>query len=191
MRISLGKKALISLAGWFLHMEEELVYIGDEGSTEISGETRRLGLDAEIRLQLATCRWAYADVNFSDGRYVGEPEGANFVPLAPRFTSQGGINAQHKSGLEGSLRFRYLADRPANEANSVVASGHFLTNLVLGYHFRRIRIYGQLENLFNQEWNEAQFDTESRLKYEVLPMSELHFTPGNPFNVQVGMEVEF
>ena len=72
-----------------------------------------------------------------------------------------------------------------------MATGHFLTNLVLGYHFRKVRIYGQLENLFNQEWNEAQFDTESRLYKEALPVSELHFTPGNPFNVQLGMEVEF
>jgi outer membrane receptor protein involved in Fe transport len=190
-RISLGTKVLLSLAGWYLHMEEELVFVGDEGSTEISGETRRLGLDAEIRLQFATWIWAYADLNISDGRYVGEAEVANYIPLAPRFTSQGGINAQHKSGLEGSLRFRYLADRPANEDNSVVATGHFLTNLVLGFHFRKVRIYGQLENLFNQEWNEAQFDTESRLYKEALPVSELHFTPGNPFNVQLGMEVEF
>jgi len=190
-RISLGPKALLSIAGWYLHMEEELVFVGDEGSTEISGETRRLGLDAEIRLQLASWIWAFADFNISDGRYVGEPEGANYIPLAPRFTSQGGINARHKSGLDGSLRFRYLGDRPANEDNSVVATGHFLANLVLGYQFRGIRIYGHLENLFNQEWNEAQFDTQSRLYNEAQPVSELHYTPGNPLNVQLGIEVEF
>ena len=190
-RISLGSKALLSFAGWYLHMEEELVFVGDEGATEISGETRRLGMDAEVRIQIASWVWAYADFNLSDGRYVDEPDGANYIPLAPRFTSQGGINARHKSGVDASLSFRYLGDRPANEDNSIVATGHFLTNLVLGYKFRGIRIYGQLENLLNQEWNEAQFDTESRLFNEIQPVSELHFTPGNPLNVQFGIEVEF
>ena len=69
-RISLGQHILASLAGWYLFMEEELVFVGDEGSTEISGATRRIGLDAEIRLQ-----------------------------LAPRFLSQGGINFIHPNDL--------------------------------------------------------------------------------------------
>jgi hypothetical protein len=38
-----------------------------------------------------------------------------------------------------------------------------------------------VENLLNVEWNQAQFDTESRLSNEVEPVSELHFTPGTPF----------
>lgn len=35
--------------------------------------------------------------------------------------------------------------------------------------------------LLNSEWNQAQFDTESRLPNEPEPVSELHFTPGTPF----------
>jgi len=190
-RFSLGKNVLISLAGWFLHMEEELVFVGDEGSTEISGETRRVGLDAEIRMQLANWIWADIDLNLSDGRYINEPAHANYIPLAPRFTSQGGISFLHPSGFEGALRYRYLADRPANEDNSVVAIGHFLNNIILSYKYNGFRVFTQLENLFNITWNEAQFDTESRLFYETLPVSELHFTPGNPFNIQVGFSYEF
>ena len=48
-----------------------------------------------------------------------------------------------------------------------------------------------IENLFDVEWNEAQFDAESRLRDEVEPVSELHFTPGNPRNVRVGMAFLF
>lgn len=190
-RFSIGKNVFISLAGWYLHMEEELVFVGDEGSTEISGETRRVGLDAEIRLQLASWIWADLDLNLADGRYINEPEDANYIPLAPRFTSQGGISFMHPSGFEGAIRYRYLADRPANEDKSVMALGHFLNNVILAYNFRDFRVFSQVENLFNITWNEAQFDTESRLFDEPASISELHFTPGNPFNIQVGISYEF
>ncbi len=47
------------------------------------------------------------------------------------------------------------------------------------------------ENLFNQEWNEAQFDTESRLRNETEPVSEIHFTPGTPLFVKAGISYKF
>ena len=191
MRLNLGNRVLISAAGWYLTLEEELVYVGDAGTTEISGESRRIGADLEIRIQFANWIWGDLDVNFADGRYPGEPEGANYIPLAPRLTTQGGVNFQHPSGFDGALRHRYLADRPANEDNSVVATGHNLLNLILGYRFNGFRIFAQLENILNMEWNEAQFDTESRLYNEPAPVSELHYTPGNPFNVQLGLSYEF
>jgi outer membrane receptor protein involved in Fe transport len=191
VRFTLGNRVLISAAGWYLHLEEELVYVGDAGTTEISGESRRIGADIEMRIQIADWIWGDLDLNFADGRYPGEPEGANYIPLAPRLTAQGGVNFLHRSGFDGAFRFRYLADRPANEDNSVVALGHFLGNVILGYRFNGFRVFGQVENILNAEWNEAQFDTESRLFDEAEPVSELHYTPGNPLNVQVGISFEF
>jgi hypothetical protein len=172
-------------------MEEELVFVGDEGTTEISGRTRRLGFDAEARIQLASWIWADVDVNLADGIYPDQPGGENHIPLAPRLTSQGGIHFMHEAGFEGSLRFRYVGERPANEDNSVVAEGHFINYLILGYRYRGFRVFGQLENIANIDWNEAQFDTQSRLYLEASPVSELHFTPGNPFNVRAGISYEF
>lgn len=190
-RILLGPRVLASLAFWYLHLEEELVYVGDAGSTEASGESRRMGFDMEVKLQLTNWIWADLDLNLADGRYLGEPDGTNYVPLAPRLTSQGGINFQHPSGFDGAIRYRYMGDRPANEDNSVVAQGFFLGNIVLGYRLKDFRFFGQIENVLNVDWNEAQFDTESRLYNEAAPVSELHYTPGNPFNVQVGLTFEF
>jgi hypothetical protein len=190
-RFSIGNRFLGSVAGWYLHMEEELVFVGDEGNTEISGETRRIGLDAEIRLQLASWMWADLDVNLADGRYINNPDGADYIPLAPRMTSQGGINFRHSNGIEGALRFRYIGDRPANEDNTVVAEGHFINNLMLGWRWNGLKIFAEVENLVNIEWNEAQFDTESRLFFEPSPVSELHYTPGNPFNIRIGASYEF
>lgn len=191
LRVWPGKRLLVSLAGWYLHLDEELVFVGDAGSTEISGETRRIGFDTELRLQLTKWAWADVDLNLSDGRYLQEPAGANYIPLAPRMSSQGGLNFLHPSGIEGAIRYRLIGDRPANEDNSVVASGYGIVNLILAYRLKGFRIFAQVENLMNSSWNEAQFDTESRLYYETAPVSELHFTPGNPFNFQAGISYTF
>ena len=48
-----------------------------------------------------------------------------------------------------------------------------------------------MENVFNVKWNEAQFATESRLKNEINPVTELHFTPGTPFFIKAKLAVFF
>jgi outer membrane receptor protein involved in Fe transport len=78
-----------------------------------------------------------------------------------------------------------MADRPANEYNDVVADGYFLTDVVLNYTQPRYEVGFSIQNLFNIEWNEAQFDTESRLQNETVPVSEIHFTPGTPFFIKL------
>ncbi len=190
-KLNIGKAVILSMAAWYLHLQEELVFIGDEGTTEISGATRRTGLDFEARMQITPWLWADADLNLANGIYVNEPEGANDIPLAPRVTSTGGLTAILQNGFEGALRYRYVGGRPANETNTVRAEGYFITNLMLAYMFKSVKVFGSFENLFNSKWNEAQFDTESRLYWETRPVSEINFTPGNPFNVQLGISVEF
>ncbi|MBM3262970.1 MAG: TonB-dependent receptor [candidate division Zixibacteria bacterium] len=45
------KNATLAVALWRLSLEEELAWVGDEGTTEIKGATRRTGFDFEARLQ--------------------------------------------------------------------------------------------------------------------------------------------
>ena len=181
----------IGIAGWWLELDEELVFVGDAGETEISGKSRRMGVDIEGRAQIFSWLWVDADVNLSNGQFVDEPTDANEIPLAPRLTSTGGLTVIHPSGFGTSLRYRYIGDRPANEDGSVTAEGHTLLNLGLSYTFGPFKYFATVENLFDIEWNEAQFDTESRLADESEPVSEIHFTPGNPRNIQAGIRYAF
>jgi len=43
----------------------------------------------------------------------------------------------------------------------------------------------------NTAWNEAQFATESRLKNETAPVTELNFTPGTPLFARLKLAVFF
>lgn len=174
-------RMLVNAALWGLYLESELVYVGDGGVVETSDPTRRMGVDLSVRYQLTDRLFADVDVNAVDGILVDVPEGENAIPLAPRFTTIGGLAYVQDRGFNASLRYRHITDRPANEDNSVVAEGYFLIDAKASYRFANLELGATVENLLDVEWNQAQFDTESRLSNEVEPVSELHFTPGTPF----------
>ncbi|MBG8555470.1 TonB-dependent receptor [Hymenobacter guriensis] len=182
---------IVNVALWALHLQDELVYVGDEGVTESAGPTRRFGTDVSVRYQLTPRLYVDVDLNYNRGWAVGLPEGENYIPLAPSFTSIGGLTYQQPGGLSGSLRYRHLNDRPANETNSVQARGYFLLDAVLSYTRPRFQVGASAENLLNVKWNQAQFDTESQLRTETEPVSELHFTSGTPFFVKLNASVFF
>jgi outer membrane receptor protein involved in Fe transport len=84
-------------------------------------------------------------------------------------------------GCNGGISYRYIKDRPANADNSIIAKGYFLLDGSFNYTKPKYEIGLALENIFNIKWNEAQFATESRLKNELFPITELNYTPGSPF----------
>lgn len=182
---------LLNMAVWSLDLEQEFVYVGDEGIVEPSGKTRRYGFDLSARYQLSNSLFADADVNIAKPRSREDPEGFNYIPLAPALTSTGGITYRSSEGLNGSLRYRYLQNRPANEDYSLTAEGYMLLDAVVSYTFKKMEFSITTENILNSQWKEAQFETESRLRSEVAPVSEIHFTPGTPFFMKAGISYLF
>lgn len=191
LKSRLFQKLHLSLAGWYLYLDKEFVYVGDGGTTELSDPTRRLGLDVEARLSIFPWLWADADISAAKATIKNLPGGQNHVPLAPTFTASGGLNVIREEGFSGSIRFRHLSDRPAVEDNSIVAPGHTLFNASLAYNYKQFTFTVHSENLLDSDWNEAQFATETRLKGEPESVTELCYTPGNPRNFQFGVSYRF
>jgi outer membrane receptor protein involved in Fe transport len=186
----------IGAAAWMLDLESELVYVGDEGVTEASGRTRRVGVDVELRARLAPWLWADADVNLARGRFRDEPRGADRIPLAPRLTTTAGLTVRDLAapalrGLDGGVRVRHVGPRPADETGDVRALGATVWELFAGWRVSRARLFVAVDNLFDAAWNEAQFATTSRLLGEPAPVTALHYTPGAPRSVQAGVEWRF
>ena len=184
-------KMLLNIAYWYLFLEQEFVYVGDAGIVEPSGKTRRQGIDLSYRYQ--PFQWLYMnlDANYTHARATEEAEGEDYIPLAPDFTLMSGLNFSFESGLFGSVNVRHLADRPANEDDSIVAEGYTVTDLNVGYQWKKMSFGIQIQNLFDVEWNETQFATESRLQNEADPVEEIHFTPGTPFFIRGSIQYNF
>ena len=183
------KNTVISAAIWGMDLSNELVYVGDDGTTENKGASRRFGFDLSGRAQLLSWLYLDADFNMSNGRLIdtlfGYQKTTNsYIPLAPTLTSVGGLTIKIKS-FEAGLRYRYMKDRPANESNTIVAHGYNVVDLTANYKTKHYKVGVVIENLLNTNWNEAQFDTETRLKNETKSVDELHYTPGTPFYVKL------
>lgn len=189
--IKLFPNLFVHTALWQLDLDQEFVYVGDEGVIEPSGKTIRQGIDLSVRYQFNSWIFADVDMNFTKPRSKEEVEGENYIPLAPLATSVGGLSFQRKNGFNGSLRYRYMGDRPAIEDNSVVAKGYFIADAILNYTEPGYSIGLSVENIFSQEWKETQFNTESRLLNETQPVSEIHFTPGTPLALKIRLTKTF
>jgi outer membrane receptor protein involved in Fe transport len=176
-----AKYIIVQSAAWYLQMEQEFVYVGDEGIIEPSGKSQRLGLDVSLRYQPVKWLFIDADANYCQSRAIEEWKGQDHIPLAPVFTSSGGVTYKSQLGLNAAIRYRYMSDRPANEDNSVVAQGYLVHDAVVNYERKKYEIGLSVQNLFDVRWKETQFDTESKLRNETTPVSEIHFTPGSPF----------
>ncbi len=172
---------------WSLYLDQELVYVGDAGIVEPSDQTFRYGAELSLRYQLGDKLFLDSDWNYTLAQSLAAPVGETYLPLAPAFSSTGGISYRTTKGWKGSLRYRWLGDRPANEDYSLTAEGYFLLDAKVSYLWQNWELSLTAQNLLNTDWREAQFETESRLLDEALPVSEIHFTPGTPFFARLGL----
>ena len=182
---------LLNVAAYYLHLNQEFVYVGDDGNIEPAGKTRRDGIDIIARYQFTKNLFANANINFTKPQAIDAPKGANYIPLAPRATSTGGLFYKQNQGINGGVTYRYIKDRPANDDNTIIARGYFLVDASINYSTKKYEAGIAMENILNTRWNEAQFATESRLRNEPSPVTELNFTPGMPFFVRAKLAVFF
>ena len=184
-------RVVVNTALWYLYLQQEFVYVGDEGVVEPGGRTARKGIDIGLRWQLNNWLFFNGDLTYTHGRSLDDPKGENYIPPAPITTFTGGFSVKDKSGFSGSIKSRCIGDRPANEDNSIAAKGYFVTDMNINYQWHNIRFGIITENIFNARWNETQFATTSRLYNEPQAVTEIHFTPGTPFNIRAAVTFSF
>jgi outer membrane receptor protein involved in Fe transport len=209
-RSRLWDRVDLAMAGFWMDLEGETVWIGDEGTTEVSGPTRRMGLELEARYQILPWLYADADLNLVSARYLEEPASRNAVPLAPGRIGSAGLSWRHPSGWFGRIGLFHLGDRPANEDRSLTAVGFSRLDGSMGYRGERFEVMVAAQNLTNAPIREAQFATVSRLPGETGAGScpagtfaatddsdsfagceEVNYTPGAPLNATATVRLFF
>ena len=212
LRTRLADRRLeLGLAAWGLDLESETLWVGDAGTTESSGATRRVGLDLDARLAIRPWLLADLDVTLARARFRQDAGNGQAVPLAPRMTITAGLSALHPRGLRGSLRLLHVSQRPATEDGFLKAEGFTLLDLSAAWRWRAFELGLGLENLLDRRYRAAQFATVTRLAGEpgtsappppgACPAGtraaideaagnfrgceDLSFSPGNPFGIRV------
>ncbi|PYM94060.1 MAG: TonB-dependent receptor [Candidatus Rokuibacteriota bacterium] len=173
---------------WVIDLASELVFVGDDGTTEARGPSHRDGWELALRAKLLDWLEFAGDTTFSNAAFdTGEA-----IPLAPKVTARAELTARMPWGLSTSFEMRYLADRWADEARQQTARGYLLFDWTARYRYKSIEAFVSIENLSNVDWREAQFFFTSRLANEpATGVPDIHYTPGTPRTVLGGLAVRF
>ena len=167
---------------WRLDLQSELVFVGDEGTTEIRGPSKREGVEVAARGQV----WGPLYMNGSVTWTKAEFRNGDAIPLAPELLGYGAVLLRWPEGLSSQLQATYLGVRPLTEDRSVKSPSWVEVDLTERYQLPIKLSHGRLEafffvkNLLNTQWEQAIFSFQSRLRNEAAPVDGIHFVPGNP-----------
>ena len=176
---------------WGLDLKSELVFVGDAGTTEARGPTRRYGAEVGARGQIygplyfnGSFTWTHAE--FKDTGLA--------IPLAPELTAYAALLLRWPEGLSSQLQMTYLGVRPLTEDRTINAPSWIDFDLTERYQLPVKLSYGRFEaflfvqNLFDTQWEQATFAFQSRLPGEPAGgVTDIHFVPGNPRFVMGGL----
>ena len=149
---------------WFLDLKSELVFIGDEGTTEAQGPSRRQGLETGAKVRLLDWLTFTGDFTYTPKAEFTQTGFA--VPLAPIWTARADLTARLPFGLSSSVEIRYLGDRWADEFRHADRPRLTLLSSTTRYRYKDFEAFLSMENLTNVDWRDAQFYFTSRLPGE-------------------------
>jgi outer membrane receptor protein involved in Fe transport len=174
---------------WQLDLQSELVFVGDEGTTEIRGASRRRGVEFAARGQIRGPLYMNGSVTYTKAEF----RNGDAIPLAPEVTAYGALLLKWPEGLTSQLQATYLGVRPLIEDGSAKAPSWITVDLSERYQFPIKPPHGRMEaflfiqNLLNTQWEQASFYFASQLRNEGTPRNDIHFVPGGPRMVMGGV----
>ncbi|MGA9659051.1 MAG: TonB-dependent receptor [Asticcacaulis sp.] len=182
----------VTVALWALHLDSELVYIGDGGDTASTDATDRTGVELLLNYNPSS----RLDFNFtaaaSHARYAGSPPDGDRIPNALEYVVTGGVTARLTPRLTATLTGRVLGPAPLIEDNSAPSQSTTLFNGLLDYHFDRFSVKFEVLNLFDDQGDEIQYYYTSRLQGEPDEgVDDLHFHAFEPRTLRLSLRVPF
>ncbi|HEU4685511.1 MAG TPA: TonB-dependent receptor [Nitrospira sp.] len=175
---------------WAVDLQSELLFVGDEGTTEARGPSQRRGVEAALRGQIWGPLYVNGSVTWTKARFTN----GEAIPMAPELTAYGALLLQWPEGLRSQIQATYLGVRPLLEDRSINAPSWVVLDLTERYLIPVKLPHGKLEaflyihNLLDTRWEQATFAFTSRLPNEPpAGVQDIHFVPGNPRFVMGGL----
>ena len=157
---------------WRLYLESELVFSGDEGTTEPTRESIRKGFEFNNTYLFSQNFFMNADLAVSRAKYLRYESSGDSVPLSARSIFSSGINYS-KDKYIGTLNVRYFGPRPLLEDDSLYTSPATTINLMFSrIFFENWNLRVEVFNLLNSKIDRIQYYYPTRLKYEPLGFDE-------------------
>jgi outer membrane receptor protein involved in Fe transport len=182
-----------TVAVWTLHLESELVFAGDAGSTKMSRPSRRYGVEWANYYSPRPWLMFDGDVAWSRGRFTNVDSVGDRIPGSVQTVVSLGATLDSLCGAFGSARLRYFGPRPLIESGSVQSGATSLVNLEAGYKIsKNVRLALDVFNLLNARDSDIDYYYGSRLHGEPAGgVNDIHFHPMLPRTARVNLSVAF
>jgi TonB-dependent receptor-like protein len=167
---------------WAVDLNSELVFAGDQGTTQIRGASRRRGLEVGARGPIRGPLSFNGSVTWTKAEFTN----GNAIPLAPELTAYGAMILKWPEGLTTQLQTTYLGVRPLTENKSLKSPSWLTFDLSTRYQLPvklergRLEAFLFIQNLFDTTWEQATFAFQSRLQSEAAGVTDIHVVPGTP-----------
>jgi outer membrane receptor protein involved in Fe transport len=177
-----------SLALWKLDFDSELVYVGDAGTTEPAGASRRHGVEWNNRWIPVPWFLLDADFAWTHARFAN----GDRIPNAVDRSASVAATLRDLAGWSASLQWRYLGSGALIEDNSVRSRSAPTTHLRLGYRFGpKADLMLDVFNLFDRKVNDIQYFYESQLPTEAAPVADRHVHPAEPRTLRLTLRLRY
>ena len=176
---------------WWLDLDSELLFIGDGGTTEAQGPSKRRGFELGAFYQPAPWLTVDAEYTKSRGRLTDFPTGGNRIPGAIEEVIAGGFVAKYeKASL--AMRLRHFGSYSLIEDNRVRADPLTVVNARFEYQLGNIELAADLLNVFDAKDNEIEYFYASRLPGEPLDgIEDRHVRPIEPRQLRLSASLRF
>ena len=176
---------------WWLNLNSELQYDGDQGETSPVGPSKRRGY--ELGAFYKPADWLTVDGQHtrSYARETDLPPGADHILNAVESVISAGIVGKYRQA-SAAIRVRHFGPYPIIEDNSVRARPLTVVNARLGYDFGRIELAADLINALDSHNYEIEYYYASRLAGEPLAgVNDVHLKPIEPRQLRLSATVRF
>ena len=190
-RLEPSKAFNLTAALFELEFDSELIFVGDAGTSQPSGATRRFGI--EVASFWRPTDWLAFDVSgaWSHARFLDAPKDQAYIPNALAFVGSAGVTFTPGHGWEGSLRARYLGKSALIADNSVGGDPSFIMNAGVSKEFGSFRVGFEILNLTNSKDNEIEYFYASRLRGEPAPVDDRFIHPLEPRSSRLVLRKSF
>ena len=184
-----GLQTTVSI--WQLHVDSELIFVGDAGSTEASRPSLRRGIEFTNYWRPVSWVVIDADLSFSRARFRGNGHLGNYIPGSMQRVASVGVSVDRNNWF-GGIRLRHFGPRPLIKDNSQVGSSSTLVNLRAGYRFAKyLQVSMDVFNLIGSKPNDISYFYRSQLSGEAASVADKHIHPAEPRSIRFTVRASF
>lgn len=182
-----------TLALWWLESDEELVFIGDAGTTEVNGKSHRYGVEFTNYYKPTDWLTLDADLALTSAHYAATPDGEtnNYVPNSVGRVITTGATVVAPNGLFGTIRLRHFGYMPLDSSGTFWSGSTSVVNLGAGYKQKKYKLELDMFNIFDSTANDIAYAYQYAYPAGAASQTGLMKHPVEPRMVRATVTVNF